>query len=938
MPPIPRVHQGLWATALALLLPLTASGSGVDPQEAPERVHLQVLLTWGGGPERTWDGTLGFAKTRPPTQVPWTHLVDFEEGDLLLANPPLPRPEPGLPRGWRSPAPRDFGPDTRIPPGSARIRTRTTGSADGICFEIQGPASAPIRLVLGPRERLATTLGELRGAVRVVPCGDGAAIVARGIDLGSRAPLSRPHGEDRAVRASLHTHSCFSTGDAPLAETAESLVPFVRTVWWTDHNVGEERTLLAGDFEDPDLVDRFWLARGQGAAVVAREPTQRGAGRALRLGGHGFPANRAGPGGGMAWLELGEGAGWLNTSLAAEPELSWRWRPEGEALACVTAQLASGRSLRYLSRPAPTPRPGDVVLDSPAGTWTSHHRDLAADAENLFGDAGDGLRHLRFGVLCPAGESRAVAYDDLALGLPHPADVVRANAAAFGAFSDLRSHVGLEQTAWRTATDHGSFVPHFTALLPGDVDILEAGFDAPPTPADRAAFVARVHAAGGVVGTHHMHLDEHYEALLAYLLEDEGHRVDLFELGGAWMSAPGYGTDAERRDRDAHGYPRQEEDELHPLLVRWDRLTARGVLTTGYGAPDLHIRFDRPTHGWMNRWLSWILAPEDDPAAQLEALRAGRVVACESRSSAAVSLELHGRGWMGRVVTTDRPTQTVTARFSHVLPGSRLRWIQGDLVRATAETAGPLPEPTAARAVATVPVMDDGTVTLEVPTERGVFVRAELLDPAGQLVALSNPITFAPYWPTDTPAGRSALDWGGHLVAEPEDGSLAAHLAANDLTPPRAPLRALPPRKDLLLDVAVGIPGEEEVLELEGFRGNYEGLLSIHYRELQAPGGRFVLETPADTTTWLRLRLHEIAPAWASVRLDGTELGTLAPDAPLTWELPPAPGTPAADGTPGPTALRVISFELPERTPRGEPNLLRLKRVQLWAGDGVVDF
>ena len=58
----------------------------------------------------------------------------------------------------------------------------------------------------------------------------------------------------------------------------------------------------------------------------------------------------------------------------------------------------------------------------------------------------------------------------------------------------------------------------------------------------------------------------------------------------------------------------------------------------------------------------------------------------------------------------------------------------------------------------------------------------------------------------------------------------------------------------------------------------------------------------------------------------------------LTWELPPAPGTPNPGGTPGPTARRVITIEFPERTPRGEPNRLYLKRVQLWAGDGVVDY
>ena len=433
-----------------------------------------------------------------------------------------------------------------------------------------------------------------------------------------------------------------------------------------------------------------------------------------------------------------------------------------------------------------------------------------------------------------------------------------------------------------------------------------------------------MHAAGGVVGTHHMHLDAHYEALL-----DGGtFGIDLFELGGAWMTSPTYGTDVERRDRDAHGYPAQDEDELHPLLVRWDRLTARGLFLTGYGAADLHVRFDRPTNGWMNRWLSWILAPDDSPEALIESLRAGRVVACASRGEARVELLVDGRPWMGKVVATDRAAHRVTVRVAGALPGSTVRWIRGELVRATADDPGDPTAPPTAVAVRQERLAEPAAeLALDLDTTRAVFVRAELRAPSGRPVALSNPVVFVPYRPEPWPPPRVAFDWGGATGTDPAD--LPAALAA---APPVDP-RAIPARKRRVLDVAVGDPASEGVLDPEGFGAPYDGLLTIHYREVTAPGARFTLEVPRGEPSWLRLAVLDLAPAWATVSVDGEVLGELSPSHGRTFEL--APVEPGAEGT----AARTVELALPARSPDGRtPNLLRLAGVELWVGDGVVDY
>jgi hypothetical protein len=899
-----------------------------------EELRVQVALRWGGGATRQWRGTCSVEATR----VEWVWLTDFEEGDLYLADG-FPAADQGVPPGWTPAEPSDFrtAPDTGASWPTAHVETVTSGEADGLCFNVVGPSGARVQLDLGDGARLEATLAELVRAPRVVHVPDSeSALVAEAIDLERDAePIERAIERAgkrtglTAYRASLHTHSPFSTNERLLEPVRRSLTPFVDVAWWTDHNLADERTLVAGDFEDAAAVETFWSASAEHASVAFAGPSSdafRGT-SAFRL----EVVGRDEPGGG--WIEPAGGAGWMNVGLPLGPRLRWAWKPDddresGASVAYVEVRFNSGRRLRYLSGATDRARPRlDIVLAAPPGEWSTVERDVAADVRALSNDARiDGLLGVAFGVLCPGDERARVSFDDVELVVPSADECVALAGEHLIGDGSYRSFLGLEQSAWRTRDGSGGLVPHLTVLVPDATAELLRGWDHEPTFAERAAFVARIHAANGVVGTHHMQFDEHYEALL------DAHGfggptgeagIDLFELGGAWKTVPVYATADERRDRDAHGYPALTEDELYPLLVRWDRATARGLLLTGYGAPDMHGRFDEVSEGWRNRWLTTILADDDSAPALLGALRSGRVSASDATSRAIVSLSVDGRSWMGKLVATDRATHSVEVHVDGAVPGSRVRWIVGPLVRARADSSADEPRPVRYTLGAVSPA-SDFEQALEVDTREGVFVRAELLDPTGHLVALGNPVVFTPYFPSVWPEGRVAYDWNGQHF----DGEPGVIPEAVDGDPPTADVRALPRRKQLVVAIDVGVLASEEGHDLDGFGDPYRGSMPLNLRAIEDDPASLTLAVPAGEPSWLRLRTVGFCRRGGRVLMDGEELGSFPRMSSKTFEI--------AAAEPGSDEVRERRFTIELDDAEEKPMLLQ--RVELWRGDGVVEY
>ncbi len=1011
--PSPRVFRFDW---LMRLIPKWGIGVlvfcplGLASCQQEEDVRLQVSFFWGGGEAREWNAELGIQEEPgAKARIPWMWLTDFEAGDFYSAGGRFPKPAQSLPNAWRAATPVDFIPgqpralaEADASGRGALVRTTTDGEADGICFEFQGAASSEFIASFTDRAPIRIRVGDLRKEAVVLPIDEsGNVFIAQAVDLSRNAPPFVDHGDRQARRTSLHSHSCFSTNTMPLEPVHESLRPFVDSVWWTDHSVGDRRTVKDGDFETADLRDTFWQTYVDQARVIKAELSDdaNSGAKAYRL------VIASGDKPGFGCIFVGQSAGDFNLGLVAKPTLRWSFkalpRPDGTSSSVYgLVALSSGRIIRYFSgQPNELNPDTDILLGDATGEWQTIERDVAADAASLYGNLGtDGFKRMSFGVHCPTGQRSGALFDDIELVVPEPAEVLRLQAEQLETFSDPKSYPGLEQSAWTSSDDFGALIPHFTALVPARAPELLTGLDHAPTDDERRQFVESIQAGGGVVGTHHMQLNHHFEAFL----NGRGFGADMFEIGGAWWYVPAYATEAERLDRDAHGYPKLQEDEVYPLLVRWDRLTARGLLLTGYGAPDLHMRFDGPSYGWLNRWLTWVIDEDDSPEAQLRALRSGQASASEWRSDAILTLDVEGREWMGKLVVTDRKEQRVTAKVTGALPGSRLRWVRGPLVRDTASAEGF--EPARIGAVREDEVgRSEYASSLAIDTNRGVFVRAELLNPAGHIVALSNPVVFAPYWPSEWPAGRVAFDWNGATMESASgmlltsariteagelslSGAVGTHPAdarlvlgglpqtarvANDESVAiqfadesavlsgfdagdfqitltgfdslergeTAELLAIPDQKELLRVIEVGDPKSEAGWRGRGFGPPIvesrilEPILDTH-RVLTAKKASFRLSVPVGETTWLRLRTTGYSPVSGQVLMDGEELGSFRTMESLTFEVPAT--EPGAEGDRiAQFGIELQSVKKPTRP--GVP-LMRLVRIELWAGDGVVDY
>ena len=781
--------------ALALLIAAPVGWGQVPrPDRAAARPapRTQIVLLWGGGPARDWEGTLTLADPERPTQgsIRWLWMMDAEPGDRVRAGEGVPEIDQRVPPGLHDAGAPEAGDRPPPAPGELSIEGRTGSSAgigtglgtgssqaldsDGLCLEWAGPTSARLRLTLGDAA-LDVSLAELLATPIVLPADErGNVLVAKAFDLAGVARRAETHDGQPVRRAVLHAHTSASTSHALLQTTLASLVPFAHHLWTTDHNLLTPRRILAGDFESEPAVSRFWTRT---AARVGDARPEATGGRIPNddpgdPGGHVYALQGAAAPGQLAVVMAQHpegGVGELHLPLWLDPRLAFRWRPPEApaAAAFVEVEFNSGQRLRYLSGPLPS-RPGPVardprttvkVLESEPGVWSAVDRDLLADALEIRpGASGDGLRLVRFGLVTAEEELSQARFDDLRVEVPELATLLQRLSRGYRREPRLSIQLGMEQSAWSAGDRFGPLQPHLTFLLPGRGEGVLRPQTRPPGIEGRRRAGQRVHAAGGVVGAHHLHLHGPYRTLAEHPELD----VDLFELGGAWLSMPGYPTALDRRDREAHGYPVEPLDELHPLLSRWDRLTARGQLLTAYGAPDLHERFEQPSEGFFNRWLTDVLGGTEGPASLLRQLRAGRAVASDWHSRARLSLHIAGRPavGMGSVLVTNRDELRVEARLSGLLPGSRVRWVQGGLLRdvAPAERGDPPPVTTRTSALLAGP---EAVEHLTLDIRDSVFLRAEVLGPAGQIVACGNPLVVLPDWPAEAPVRRLAWDWQG---------------------------------------------------------------------------------------------------------------------------------------------------------------------------------
>lgn len=184
------------------------------------------------------------------------------------------------------------------------------------------------------------------------------------------------------------------------------------------------------------------------------------------------------------------------------------------------------------------------------------------------------------------------------------------------------------------------------------------------------------------------------------------------------------------------GYPLRGGVDLQHHVTLWDICSRNALFLTGNGVTDAHHGTD-----WArlsNDWTTSAWSANAAEASLLAALRAGRAW-CGSltRFHGALDLLVDRQCPMGSVSMSLLDRRRLTAIAIDLPVGSRLQVIQGlvDYAGASRPTA-----PT--RVVKTYPAtaLTSGRVSLSVPTDVSSFIRTQVLDAAGAVVALSNPV------------------------------------------------------------------------------------------------------------------------------------------------------------------------------------------------------
>lgn len=956
---------------LVSLILVAASCLGALRCSSAEPRDAQVWVYWGGGAPRSWSGQIDLPSGDSESRITW--LADFEVGDHAWPTGGLELLGQQVPGG-------DLSPEKTRPARSLsatvesvglQIETSTAGHADGIVLELEVFPDDEISIDLGLVSE-SLSLVEILASSHVERLADGNTVT-----VGGRWLDEAPSGTvESRHRVSLHTHSNFSSNPEPTRSVQGSLMPWVGRVWWTDHNVMRARAVQGGSFESPASL-RFWSrgsSKGAGANLGAA-PGPSGDGSALSV----TVVPPAAGGSASAWVTQAGGRNVVGTHFEAAPRLRWAWRPPSEAAATafVEVLLGSGERLHYSSATEAT-REGAIPLAATPGTWQNVERDLRMD---LAGPSDDAVLNIRLGVMAEQGAAVAL-FDDVELESTVPESAAALRERILAEDGPPLASFGNEDSLNVASSGLEARTPHLTALLPGSLVTIEEAAEAAGEAEHRGLWVERVQAAGGTVGVHHMQHD------LAYgrFLEGGGLGVDLFEIGGAWLSVPAYSTAAERLARDAAGYPQRLEDEVFPQLVRWDRTTARGLLLTGYGAPDLNGLFDRPTNGYFNRWLTWIESDSDSPVALLRALRAGRACGVEWRSEASVFLDSGGLP-TGKLVVTDRERVDVRAHVVAPIPDSTLRWIRGTYSAAGGETA---PASLIGASVLDSEAIASQQVEVGVEVGAGAFLRAEISEPTGHLVAFSNPVHFIPFWPREWPYGRVAFDWQGVSLGEERDlllddariesgvlvlsgtafeasARLGLASSARAITavrsasgeprveftlerdrvfiqPPVGPfelrvdferglsaaapkeLGGLPRRKEVFFELDVGDEQEEGGRVLSGFGPTVEyGLGELRWIESRRAEVR--LDVPPGERFWVKFVVKAGSRAAGRLLLEGQEVGRFGPADSLVIEGRAAEGMTQA----------VASIEFDQQPSPGVRSL-GVDRALVYRGEGVVDF
>jgi hypothetical protein len=201
------------------------------------------------------------------------------------------------------------------------------------------------------------------------------------------------------------------------------------------------------------------------------------------------------------------------------------------------------------------------------------------------------------------------------------------------------------------------------------------------------------------------------------------------------------------------GYPNRHGVDLVHHVGLWDILSRNGAFLTGLGSNDDH--WGQNWYGLLNNWYTSVWARSTAIPDLLTAMGSGRAWAASlSGYRGSMDLLVDGSAPMGSVSVSSVTSRKLTAYATDLPANGALEVIRGEVDYAGHQDLSPQRQ-----VIGHYPASDlaSGTITQKVDTSEASFVRAQILDAQGKVVALSNPVWLlrsAP--PGGVPARRGA--------------------------------------------------------------------------------------------------------------------------------------------------------------------------------------
>jgi hypothetical protein len=366
---------------------------------------------------------------------------------------------------------------------------------------------------------------------------------------------------------------------------------------------------------------------------------------------------------------------------------------------------------------------GIVTLDVVPGKWNTVSLTPTEDIAALWPDL-QARDFASFGLTLSAASTGGLAsgyFDFLRFGRQHntgnipvqtQAQVMRAYAPAY---RGVTQHQGLEISGSST---HVNWFGPGVAL--GDYTGVT---DGPSYDAFVQEQVATIHTRGGVASYNHP-----FGTSGAPLLPVADQDARLADVTAALLA-----NDVLDCDILEVGYTLRGQCDLAHHVALWDVLSRNGRFLTGNGTNDDH--YGQDWSGLASNWFTSVWAHSTAERDLVRALRAGRAwMGSLSRFRGDLDLVVDGRLPMGSVSVSSARRRSLRVVATGVPAGGSVQVLRGvcDFTGTTANTAVIASFPAAA--------LRSGAATVAVDTSSSCFVRTQVLDSTGQVVALSNPV------------------------------------------------------------------------------------------------------------------------------------------------------------------------------------------------------